>query len=391
MADPTSQTNPLPPSPSEQGILKEDPKSLISLPWVQWFLSLAAKVNTINVNSVGWSGVTVDNGTPGTYGDATHYPIITTNINGLVTNVTLQAVTGGGGGNAIAINNQTGNYTLVLTDIPAASSYRGLVSINSSSASTITIPTNATVAFPLGSILYGLEKGTGATSFYGAAGVSLIGLSITGGGQYSQGTAIQIGTDVWVITGNLAYSNFASPTWNPTDKSAYITLSSGNLTAINNYGALWAGVRANISKASGKYYYEVLVVNPSSPYIMIGIANSTASLTTYLGSDTNSWVYYSLSGTKVSNGGFDTFGAAYTAGDVIGVAVDITGGNIWWSLNGVYQASGNPATGANPAYTGLTGTLFPAACCYDLNAGFTVRFLSSSFSYAAPSGFSPWA
>ena len=101
MTAPTSQTKPLPPSPSEQGILVQDTKSLISMPWVQWFLSLAAKVNTINENSIGWSKVPINNGTPGTYGDSTHYPVITTNVNGLVTNVTLQTFSSGGGSGGV--------------------------------------------------------------------------------------------------------------------------------------------------------------------------------------------------------------------------------------------------------------------------------------------------
>ena len=43
------------------------------------------------------------------------------------------------------------------------------------------------------------------------------------------------------------------------------------------------------------------------------------------------------------------YGSAWSAGDIIGVAVNSTG--VWFSINGTYQNSGNPATGSNPAGT----------------------------------------
>ena len=52
-------------------------------------------------------------------------------------------------------------------------------------------------------------------------------------------------------------------------------------------------------------------------------------------------------------GGESAFGATCTAGDHIGVAVDMDKGHIWFAKNNVWQGSGNPATGANPAFTDL--------------------------------------
>ena len=41
------------------------------------------------------------------------------------------------------------------------------------------------------------------------------------------------------------------------------------------------------------------------------------------------------------------------------VAVDMDNNKIWLGENGTWFASGNPATGANPMYSNLSGTITP--------------------------------
>lgn len=82
------------------------------------------------------------------------------------------------------------------------------------------------------------------------------------------------------------------------------------------------------------------------------------------------------------------FGATYTSGDVIGVALSASG-DIWFSKNGVWQGSGNPATRANPAATGVTSRC--PAIAMDGAAGVTararLRLFAAQQSYAPPTGF----
>ena len=54
-----------------------------------------------------------------------------------------------------------------------------------------------------------------------------------------------------------------------------------------------------------------------------------------------------LSNGNLNGGG--SYGSAWSDGDIIGVAVNSSG--IWFSINGTYQNSGNPATGSNSAGT----------------------------------------
>ena len=94
------------------------------------------------------------------------------------------------------VNFQSGTtYTLALTDRSS------IVAMTSGSANTVTIPTNASVAFPVGTTITIVQRGTGITTIQGTAGVSLNG---TGGGskattgQY-QGIAIyKESTDSWI-------------------------------------------------------------------------------------------------------------------------------------------------------------------------------------------------
>ena len=95
------------------------------------------------------------------------------------------------------INAQAGNYTAALTDANSVT-----VDMTSASANTFTIPTNASVAFPIGSSLTVFRSGAGVTTIQATAGVTLNGTS--GGSklieaQY-QGVLLQKkATDTWYI------------------------------------------------------------------------------------------------------------------------------------------------------------------------------------------------
>ena len=98
------------------------------------------------------------------------------------------------------INTQTGTtYTLVLADAGK------LITLNNGSAITLTVPTNATVAFATGTRIDLTQLGAGQVTVAGA-GVTFNSkgakLKITG--QYSAATLIKIATDTWVLIGDLS-------------------------------------------------------------------------------------------------------------------------------------------------------------------------------------------
>jgi hypothetical protein len=95
-------------------------------------------------------------------------------------------------------NAQTGTtYTLVLTDVAK------VVSLTNASAITLTIPTNASVAFPTGTQILLYQGGAGQVTV-GGAGVTIRsnGTKLKMNGQYSVCGLLKVNTDEWVFFGN---------------------------------------------------------------------------------------------------------------------------------------------------------------------------------------------
>ena len=100
----------------------------------------------------------------------------------------------------LTLNAQTGTtYTLVLTDA------HKLVTLSNASAITLTVPTNASVAFDIGDQVNLLQLGAGQVTV-GGAGVTLRsqGSKLKLNGQYSTATLVKIASDEWVLIGNTA-------------------------------------------------------------------------------------------------------------------------------------------------------------------------------------------
>lgn len=90
------------------------------------------------------------------------------------------------------INTRTADYTLVLGDIATR------VQMNSTSARTITIPPNSSVAFPVGTRLDIANINTGVLTIAGGAGVTVNGRALTLG-QWETATVVQRAANAWVV------------------------------------------------------------------------------------------------------------------------------------------------------------------------------------------------
>lgn len=198
--------------------------------------------------------------------------------------------------------------------------------------------------------------------------------------------ALTEAADTFTGTGN---STFAATSWNPLDKGSTVTLSNGNLT-INYTSGADASVRAIESKSTGKWYWEYTATT-NALNTAPGIGNASASINAYFYNSANGWTYYANGNKYTSNGGV-AYGSAYTDGDIIGTALDMSSGKVWWSKNGVWQASGDPVAGTNAAYTGLTGSIFPMAAVNvqgsTVAAASTTNFGATAFTYTPPTGYS---
>lgn len=100
----------------------------------------------------------------------------------------------------IVLNNQTAAYSLVLADAGK------VVELNNASALNLTIPLNATQAFPIGTVIELWQMGAGQVTVVPTAGVTL---RSPGGltklfGQYSGASLRKRDTNEWVLQGDLA-------------------------------------------------------------------------------------------------------------------------------------------------------------------------------------------
>jgi len=100
------------------------------------------------------------------------------------------------------ISQQTASYNLSTGGLTLRDN---LIEVSSASGTTLTIPTNATTAFPVGTSIDVLQTGAGQVTIAGAAGVtvnSTPGLKLRT--QWSSATLFKRATDTWVVMGDLS-------------------------------------------------------------------------------------------------------------------------------------------------------------------------------------------
>lgn len=102
-------------------------------------------------------------------------------------------------------SDQTADYTPVIAD-----QYQALVPMNKATAVNFTIPTNASVAYPVGTVLTVLNKGAGAVTIKAVTSGTTTVLSAGAVAaqptlaQYKTAACIKTATDTWYVVGGIA-------------------------------------------------------------------------------------------------------------------------------------------------------------------------------------------
>ena len=102
-------------------------------------------------------------------------------------------------------SDQTADYTAVLAD-----QYQVLVPMNKATAVALKIPTNASVAFPVGTAITVLNKGVGAVTISAVTSGTTTVLSAGAVAasptlaQYKTAVCIKTATDTWYVVGGIA-------------------------------------------------------------------------------------------------------------------------------------------------------------------------------------------
>jgi len=105
----------------------------------------------------------------------------------------------------LAFDAETASYTAVLANNSQ------VVTMSNASANTFSIPTNASVAFPIGTQINVLQIGAGQTTIQAVTSgtTSILSTGATAAApklraQYSAATCLKAGTDLWYVFGDIA-------------------------------------------------------------------------------------------------------------------------------------------------------------------------------------------
>jgi hypothetical protein len=200
-------------------------------------------------------------------------------------------------------------------------------------------------------------------------------LSVTAGaGNDSLVDVPTNGSEVDTGLGGQVRGNYC--TWNPLKKSSADTLSNGNLDALLGGSENATYIFGTLGITTGKFYWEITVNSVSSIYPGPGVCTDLNRATDLSTSSTSDYIYVP-NGNKMNNGVYSSYGASFTGGDIVGVALDMTAGTLTFYKNGVSQGQ---------AFSGISGTAVPVVLG-GLSVTIATNFGQRPFAYTAPSGF----
>ncbi len=156
------------------------------------------------------------------------------------------------------------------------------------------------------------------------------------------------------------------------DKTANVGITGSGLIYTQTNDGNQGGARATIGKSSGKWQWEYTLTSSTTINFAFGLANLSASLTQYIGFDTNGWSVFENGGFKYTNNSFAGYAATINAGDVIDMLFDAGAGTITVKINN---------TNYGVMFSGLTGTLYPALGGFQAGNVVTCNFGQSPMVY----------
>lgn len=159
---------------------------------------------------------------------------------------------------------QTGStFTLALTNA------NGIVTMDSASANTVTIPTNAAVAFAIGTVIDVVQRGAGATTVAGAAGVAINGTtpgSVAIPARYEGLRLIKVAADIWIALGVSGAGTLAG-----LSDTAVSGPSDGQVLTYDSGASKWVPETPAGGGGSGAWSYEQTITATGGSQILLDV------------------------------------------------------------------------------------------------------------------------
>ena len=134
-------------------------------------------------------------------------------------------------------------------------------------------------------------------------------------------------------------------------------LSEGNLRDLSQTDNTGIPITFGIP-SSGKWYFEWYIEDYGATSLLGLVAPEVTSLSNGDASAVGFWLYHGNNGYIYGNGAYPAYGTAWGVdGNLVGVAVDMDNGALYFSLNGTWQDSGDPTSGASKTGAAATDLL----------------------------------
>lgn len=191
--------------------------------------------------------------------------------------------------------------------------------------------------------------------------------------------------------GVLHWWHSISDGWDTTNDEGGWIFSNGGFTAEGQDEGINPSAVSVTSRASGKYYFEVLLVDVGgSDAALIGIRPTIPNGVSIRDAGV---AIQTTNGDVIELGGSVGTFSPLSTGDVVGIAVDLDLMRVWFSANGVWL-TGDPETNTDPLSTALSpGTYYAGIeiSGAEDQATLTVRTQAVDFTGDLPSGFTAWS
>ena len=145
-----------------------------------------------------------------------------------------------------------------------------------------------------------------------------------------------------------------SPLHTSTQSTSNVTWKYGNTGIANaETGGVYPQIYSTLAASSGKYYFETKLISESNAASLVGISGAVTT-EPYLGENQYTYAYRLGTGELRNNATNSAFGNTCGVNDIFMVAVDLDNNKLYFGINGTWQNSGDPtsgATGTGAAYT----------------------------------------